>query len=379
MRISIRTNQNREIIVNKFNKAILEVGHPQDVHQFNQIYLDLKEKGWKLHFVAKDKDIVISLLEKLNLPYTVIGKTRKSILMKLLTIPVVSFKLLITALRFKPDILLSRVSVHSGIVSRILRIPHIGFADTESTGLLDKISVPFTDAILTSHSFKKSYGKKQLTYPGYIELWYLHPSRFKPNDEVYRFLGINKDERFMIIRFISWDAHHDIGLQGLSLDRKIQIVKSFSNHIRVFISSECQLPAELEEYKINIPIEMMHHAMYYAEIIYGESATMAAEAAILGTHGYFLYHHNLGYIEDLEARSGLVHYYSLSDEQIKSSTEHALNTIKNRNEVHSKEEVRFKLLEYCIDPVSFVCNFIQSYPENITGARSYNAKSSNQN
>ena len=68
-------------------------------------------------------------------------------------------------------------------------------------------------------------------------------------------LGIKTDERFVIMRFVSRTAVHDIGHKGLSMEMKIKAVQEFSKHARIFISSEIKLPDDLRSYKIPLPPE----------------------------------------------------------------------------------------------------------------------------
>ncbi len=86
--------------------------------------------------------------------------------------------------------------------------------------------------------------------------------------------------RIYILRFVSWSAFHDVGQAGFSDDEKIYLVTELSKHIKVFISSENELPDRLLQYKINIPPERMHDALAYATLFIGEGATMTSECAV---------------------------------------------------------------------------------------------------
>ena len=344
-------------------RILFEVGHPKHVHQFHQIYCDLIKEGGEGLFAAKDKDIVIDLLKDLNVPYKVFAKTPEGLINKILSIPGMDFSLLKIVNSFNPDILLSRVSVHSGHVGFLRGIPHIGFSDTESAKKLDLIAAPFTNRILTSHSFQRSYGRKQIRYPGYIELWYLHPDRFTPDPEIYGFLGISPHERFVILRFISWKAHHDVGFKGFDNAKKFELVNAFSKYAKVFVSSENELPPELQPYKIHIPVKWVHHALYYADLFYGESSTMATESAMLGTPSIFLYPGKVGYTEDLEKRFNLLHNFSLTQDDQDRSIALALKILENTGIKKTYSENRDKMLSFCINPVSFISWYVQNYPQ----------------
>ena len=104
----------------------------------------------------------------------------------------------------------------------------------------------------------------------YHELAYLHPKRFTPKP-VWDLLGIEPDTRFAIVRFVKWDAFHDTQLVGgFTLEQKCELIARLSKHLRVFISSESELPADLEPYRIHIPIDRMHDVQAAAALFVGE-------------------------------------------------------------------------------------------------------------
>src|SRR5690606_37006503 len=65
--------------------------------------------------------------------------------------------------------------------------------------------------------------------------------------------------------------------------------------------------------------EQVHHLMAYATLLYGESATMASEAAVLGTHAIFCDFAGRGYTDEEESKYGLVANFRLDpDGQLRS-------------------------------------------------------------
>lgn len=351
----------------KVNRVLIEIGHPNDVHQFKYLYSELKKSGIDVFFLVKKKDIVIQLMESYNLPYKTFATTPKSFWKKIITLPLFTFKYFRFALNYKPDIILSRISPHSAHASFLLRIPHIGFADTESSGLLDTISVPFTDIIFTSVSYKKDYPKNHIKYNGYIETWYLHPSRYKPNPTVLDLLGVKEGEMYFVLRFVSWNAHHDRGLTGLTDDFKKHLVKKLSGFGKVFISSELELPDELKKYTFNIPPHYMHDALYYSTLFYGESATMASECAMLGTPAVFIDPIcRLGYTEDLEQRFDLIKNFRTDKESLEKSLKYVESIISSSTKDKQLSLNHKKLINEVIDPISFFKWFIENFPDSFT-------------
>ena len=139
-----------------------------------------------------------------------------------------------------------------------------------------------------------------------------HPAYFTPNPEVLHYLGINKEDKYAIVRFVSWDATHDRGRKGFSEQDKIHLVKLLDKYYKVFISSEKELPVELDQFRIGVPFEKMHDVLYYAAIYVGEGATMASEAGILGTPAIYVSTISRCYNDDQE-KYGTV--YNSSDFQ----------------------------------------------------------------
>lgn len=340
-------------------RILIEVGHPNDVHQFLSLGRLLENCGIEVFFAAKGKDITQKLLFSYGVRFASLGATPRSMWMKIVTVPYFAFRLFIISSRFKPDLFLSRVSLSSGIVSLIKRKRHIGFADTENMGLLDAISVPLTDNIITSESYKKDYGQKHIRYKGYIETWYLHPKRFTPDPSVLQRLKLGEGERYAILRFVSWEAHHDRGLSGLSFESKLKLVKELSKYLRVFISSEKPLPQELQIYQYNIDPSDMHNALHYAHLYFGESATMASECAMLGTPAVYVDDSKLGYIDDQVQRK-LVMKYSASNIGQTDAINHAIDLAKDPNAKVKLIHYHNELLAYVDDVTEVVSQFILS-------------------
>ena len=128
-------------------------------------------------------------------------------------------------------------------------------------------------------------------------------------------MGIKEDEKFVIVRFVSRSAVHDIGSKGLALAMKRQVVEAFSKYARVFISSEQALPEDLKGYQLPCSPEKIHDALYYADLLYGESATMASEAACVGTPAIFVDDRGRGYTREQEDKYGLVFNFGTSREE----------------------------------------------------------------
>jgi len=193
--------------------------------------------------------------------------------------------------------------------SKLAGRPSIVFSDTDHV-LLDRfLAFPWVTLLCTPKSFRADFGGRQLRYAGFQELAYLHPQYFKPDARVLQQIGLAPETPFVVLRFVSWQAAHDIGAEGFSLSQKLEAVRRLEQFGRVFISSEAGLPAELQSYQVAVPPHDIHHLLAFARLYMGEGATMASESALLGTPSIYVNSLPLGYISELQDDYGLVHWY----------------------------------------------------------------------
>ncbi|MBN2821329.1 MAG: DUF354 domain-containing protein [Bacteroidales bacterium] len=334
-------------------KVLFDIGHPAQVYQFKEISRLLVEKGWDYLYVAKDKEITKYLLETLQLNHTILSKNKKGILNKIINIPKDNYRFFKIVKQFNPEFILNRFSIHSGHISKLLGIPNIGFSDTEHANKLHKISLPFIDIKFTGSSYYSDLGKNHFKYDSNIEFFYLHPEFFQDSCDPYTKLKIDNEEKYCIIRFVSWEAHHDIGVERLTDKEKIDLVANLSKKMKVYISSEGTIPKVLEKYQLNVNPEYMHTLLKYADLYIGEGGTMASEAACLNTPA--IYTNSLplmGYLKDQE-KFGLL-YHKTKYQEIISTIDLALDGNQRNYDGYIKNK---------INPSKFIVWFIENYPE----------------
>lgn len=288
-------------------KIVVGMHHPKQFWMFKNLILAGQKKGWEFIILVSEKDILKDLLKSAGFEFHIIGKNRPTILKKCLEFFRYFYNTYHYSKKFKPDVYIAQALPHFGFVSFLRRADYYIFEDTEKVSILHGITIPFCTNVFTPDCFEKDLGEKQIRIDTYFELLYLHPRYFIPDPSILEMLGVSKNERYVILRFVSWAAHHDVGHLGLNLDMKRKAVREFSKYARVFISSEKELPEDLEKYRIKIPPQKMHDVLYYAYLYYGESPSMAAESAILGTPAICIssWAYNLGNMIDLE-NNGLV-------------------------------------------------------------------------
>lgn len=348
-------------------RILIDIGHPAHVHLFRNFAVEMRKRGHPILFVCRDREHVLHLLQHYGFDFRNFGTHYKSAPGKLFGLVKNTLQLLAVSLRFRPDVFISHGSTIGAFVSFLMSKPHIALEDTFNMEQV-RLSMLFTDVVLTGDYPHASLGRKEIRYPGYHELAYLHPNVYSPDASVLTELGVLPGEKYAVIRFVAWKASHDIGHKGISPSDKIKLVKNLAGSLKVFISSEEELPVELKKYSIKISPEKMHDAMYYAHIYVGESATMASESAILGTPAVYINDAQFGSTGQ-QAEYGLLYSYTESEtdqiQAFKKASYLAENCLKT--DYRSKRD---NLLKDKIDLTAFLIWFVEAYPTSEAELRS---------
>ncbi|MEX1193377.1 MAG: DUF354 domain-containing protein [Brumimicrobium sp.] len=337
---------------------LIEVRHPHHVHVFRHTYFELNNRGHNVKVVAVDKEMSYPLLERFNIPYEKVGSNKKGLLNKLFTILNSTRKLNNITKRFKADILVGKASPTLAFTSFLRRKPYILFTDTENAKLLWLIIKPFVNTFVSPDCYEKRLGENHIMFDGYLELAYLHNNLYQPNQSILNDLNVESDDKYVLIRFVSWNASHDIGQGGFDNEDKINMVQSLSKHAKVFISSESKLPDELEQYKLNIEPDRIFDIMKYASLYIGEGATMASECVALGTPTIFVSTLETGYTNE-QRKNGLLFQFTSSQGVLEKAIELITDT-DARERFEQKSQEAFKGY---INVSSFITWFIENHPE----------------
>jgi len=354
-------------------RIIVGIGHPKQVHIWKHIIRNLERDGHEVRIGVWEKDITLYLLNAYGFEYEIVGKNYKGLAKKAYGMLESDFKLFTIAKKFNPDIL-TGAPVNLAHVSRLIGKPCIDLCDTEHAGLAILLTFPFSDVIITPSCFKRKINsKKHVMFDGYMELAYLHPNYFKPDPAVLDDLGLSKNDRYIILRFVSWQASHDIGEHGFELADLRNYIRELENYGKVFITSE-SAKTGFEDYKLTVAPEKIHHVLYYATMYIGEGAAMASESAILGTPAIYVNTQQLGYLEEQEKRYGLVYNFNNPEKGAaqKEALSKAVELLQDGNLKSRWQRKREKLLKDKIDVTKFMTEFIENYPESFEAWRAKN-------
>jgi hypothetical protein len=163
-------------------------------------------------------------------------------------------------------------------------------------------------------------------------------------------LGLADGQEYAIVRLSALEAHHDRGVQGVSHEFLRALVDGVGRRVRLFVSSEKPLTPEFEPLRLALPPARIHHALAGAAFFLGDSQTMTAEAAVLGTPAFRIndFVGRISYLRELE-EFGLAFGFRPSEERWALETLEGVLALPDRAPVFA--ERRRKLLAAKIDPV----------------------------
>lgn len=293
-----------------------DIGHPAHFHFMRNFISQMQLRGHTFLITAREKDITTSLLREENLQFISRGGGSHSFSGRIFYFLKFLIGHIRTIHKFKPDLCIAIGSPYLVVVARLLGVPGIIFEDTETATRVNLIYRLFATRVITPECFKGSFGNKHIRINGYKESAYLHRNHFKPDPGIYKELGLQPGEKYILVRFVSHRVNHDKPYDGLSDDMKKTLVEALLKQSKVFISSEKGLPVLYPELEVPVPPHKMHQVIAFAGVVAGESATMAAEAALLGVPSVFFDNHGRGYTDELEQVYHLVNNYTVTAENV---------------------------------------------------------------
>lgn len=340
-------------------KISIDINHPANVHYFKNFIWEMEKKDHEILITASNKEISFKLLDLLGFSYIKLGSYGHNFISKLLMILILDIKMYLAVRKFNPDIFIGFASARSSHIGKLLRKPSLIFTDTEHATLQNLLFRPFAKKIITPHCFQANWGKKQVKFNSLMELMYLHPSYFSPDKNILRNAGLEEGERFIFIRFVAWDASHDLGMREASAKLKIRLAKEIMKIGKVVISSEKELPEELLPYEIITSPESIHHLLYYSSLYIGEGATMASEAAVLGTNAVYINSLFAGTLKEVENTGLLHHFENLSEYNIGQIINKVSELLSQDKLSNNGKLARNKFISKFINPTEWLMNYVE--------------------
>jgi len=349
-------------------RVIIGLGHPAHYHLFKNFIHHCKNQSIEHQVIILNKDVLENLLIEDGISYIKLldKKESRSFFIKYKELRYANRSLKQIVNEFRPDLLIGSINqiAHIGWQKKI---PSIFFAedDFNATYIQALLIFPFIKTILTPESVDVGPFKyKQTKHNSFHELAYLHPNHFQPEKSKIRNI-LNNKHPYFILRFSSLQAYHDIGESGITREIANKIIHLLKPHGNVYISSEGELEKEFKSYRIPINPGDIHHALFYAQMLIGDSQTMTIEAAVLGTPviRFSSFVGRLSCIEELENKYHLAYGFNTGQSALLLNKIEELLIIKNIKKEWQKR--RKTLLQDKIDFSKFMIWFLENYPDSM--------------
>lgn len=347
-------------------KIFFYIGHPAQYHFFRLPVRFLREKGHEVTIIIKSKDILERLLINDKQSYiNILPEGRSDSTLKIFWAMLKRDRRMAALVRKnKPDIIIgSDPSVaHTG---KLFNIPSIICSEDDASIIrkLALLTYPFADHIFSAETCDAGrWNNKKIAHKSYQKLGYLHPNYFRPDSSLP---GITAGEKYFLIRLAKLTAHHDADIKGIDKELLVRIISKLSVHGKIYISSEINLAPEFEEFRLKTDMNMIHHVMYFSQMIICDSQSMTVEASMLGIPSIRFndFAGKIGVLEELEHKYGLTFGIRSSyPEQLLAKIDELLAMDDLRNEFMRRKE---KMLSEKIDITAYLVWLIENYPRSI--------------
>lgn len=287
-------------------KILIDICHPAHFHFFRNPIKILRERGHEVLITSRDKDLTLSLIEGEGWPHTLLCPTADNssgLLVELIRRNIALYRFVT---RFQPDVMAAIGGIFVSQIGLIAKTPSIVFYDTENAKLQNLLTYPFASVVSVPDCYEGWVPKHTVRYSGYHELSYLNPDNFRPNIRLARENGLAEEGNTFLLRIVAWKANHDIGEVGWSPSLLRGVVAKLAGLGRVIISSETNLPTDLEPFRYQGKPSEIHHLMAFSRLFVGESATMASEAVVLGVPAVYAAKTGRGYCNQQEQVFGML-------------------------------------------------------------------------
>jgi len=346
-------------------KIIIDINHPAHVHYFRNFIKIMEGKGHEFVVINRDSKMINLLLDHYGIKHITRGKRpeKKGTLRSMWYLLQMTGRCIKESLKFHPDMYLGFGSNACAFASSFFRKPCILLEDTEHNALGYRLYLPFCSAVLTPFYFKVNLSNyfggngKQRYFNGYIEQLFLHSKQYQKSDTILSELGLEAG-KYVLVRYIAYDAHHDLNVKHLSEEVKKNIIKEIEKHYKVVLSLE--KPSNdpfYQPYLYRYAPEKIHDIEANAKFMVTEGATMASESFLHGVPYLYLNPLKCGNI-DYQCEQYPYRSAQSTDEQ------EAIQVVKKFIALSiDNEDERKKIEDVTINPTDFLVWFVENYPE----------------
>lgn len=285
---------------------------------------EFRRRGWEVDVTAREFAQTLPLLERFEIPYTLIGRHRgRALAAKAWGLAARSSAMIRFGRSRGFDLALSHASNDLPVAAAFLGIPHVTMFDYEFAKLSHHINVRLSSRALVPDAIPVSalatYGgtpAKVDRYPGLKEEYYL--ADFEPDASVPGRLGLDPDRVTVVVRTPpSMAAYHRMA--NPVFDDVLRVIASRDDVQAVALVRTPDQIAGIESIgssNIIVPREVVdaQSLVYYADIVVSGGGTLNREAVALGTPAYTVFQGVMGAVDNRLMEQGRLTRLSSAEE-----------------------------------------------------------------
>lgn len=332
-------------------KFLFDLNHPADFHFFKNLFSYMRGKGYSYRIIARDKECLHALLHAEGISFISRGAGSHFLSGKYLY---ALYNLLLSFVHlviFRPELTLSLSSPYLITISKLLHIPTMTYDDTDINPRLHPL-IRRADYIFSPANYPHTFHKNHFHISTYKELAYLDPVDSMGND----------DKHAIFFRMTRTDSVHHTSETFLNRNWIIQEINRISLNYTTFLSSETGALNDLSEKVLFPDVVDVHDVLKKCLVFWGNSATMATEAVILGIPAIFVGAERFAYINELEDH-GLL--YCFSPDEIEQSFSKLDDLISGSPSIESFMRSRDEMLNEKISITELLIWFIENLPDSV--------------
>lgn len=344
-------------------RIVIDVTHPSHAMMYAGICRALERRGHFTLIASRAKDVTTELLDGMGLDHHVASKAsdhgRAGEALELLSRVWTLMRLI---RRYRIDLVLAR-SPAGCIAARLTgRRAIFDTDDGTGAGIHHRLAAPFAHVITSPASLGEDLGPRHITYPSLKSLAYLHPTRFSPADDVHERLGIARETPVFVLRRSAWSASHDHGRSGLHEALAIRVADVFAAHGHLVVSSEHEAEGVLSTSPLlRAQPNALVDVLAAASLVVTDGASVAEEAAILGTHAVWIsdFVGERGYLNMLRDDYRAITMFRPED--VERATAWIASAVRDANGTRQRAALAHEaILANHVDLVEWYANFIHA-------------------
>ncbi len=339
---------------------------------FNAIAKELEKEGHEVVFTCREYDYVVSLFQLLNREVEVLGKHGGGTLAGKMRAGVERMHLLleyITSLDRLPDYHIAFACPESIRVAFGLAIPVLCLNDSPHARAVGKLTVPLSKYLIFSKSIPeeewvKLGGRKEqfVPYKGIDEVAWLR--NHQPDEKVLETVNLKPNENFIVARPEESSAAYLLDKKMIG-DTKLDIIlkkilQNYDGKVIVFPRYETQKVKMCQEFgdRIIIPPKAVDTTSlyYFADVCITGGATMAREAAAMGTPSVSYFPEPLPVLENI-SKIGIPLY---NEYTVEDAIKRVEKLLKNKESKEKRREKVNKILTTLESPHEPIMKLIKN-------------------